>query len=196
MKNLFMIIWSAALLINCAFAQHAVVPQFKANASVSDNPFTSVKNYDLMLACRAYDNVGHKLTFNVLLLKSGHWQKMTASVPANSVPLSVDEPALKPVETTDAQGEAIITSLANARFFTIPDDSGLPKCNETEEVRNGNRDLVDHAIEDGPEYRIWIATPKKVRYLYYYAPEFFAQFCADNKERADVIKIVNLFKNW
>ena len=196
MKNLFMIIWSVALLINSAFAQHAVVPAFKPNTSVSDIPYASVKNYDLMLACRSYDNIGHKLNYNVLILKSGHWQRMTASVHADNVPLSADEPALKPLETTDAQGDAIVTGLANAHFFTITDDNGLPKCNETEDIKNGNKQLVDHSIEDGPEYRIWIATPKKARYLYYYAPEFFAQFCADNKERADVVKIVNLFKNW
>lgn len=191
-----MIMLSATLLISCAFAQHTVVPAFKANASAGDNPFTSLKNYDLMLACRAYDGIGHKLTFNVLLLKGGHWQKMTTSIAAESVPFSVDEPTLKPVETTDAQGDAIMSGLANAHFFTIADDSGLPKCNETVDIKNGSKDLVDHSIEDGPEYRIWIATPKKVRYLYYYAPEFFAPFCPDNKERADVVKIVNLFKNW
>lgn len=197
MKNLFMIVLSATLLINCAFAQHAVVQQFKANALLSDNPITSVKNYDMMIACRAYDNIAHKLIFNVLLLKAGHWQRMTGSMPAQSVPLSVDEPTLKPLETTDAQGDAIITQLAAAHLFTVPDDnSGLPKCNETEETKNGNRDVVDHSIEDGPEYRIWIATPKKVRYLYYYAPEYFAQFCTDNKEREDVVKIVHLFREW
>lgn len=196
MKKLILCAWSI-LLINCAFAQHVAVPQFKSNASASDNPFQSIKSYDLIVACRAYDGIAHKLIFNLLVLKGGHWQKLAGTLPAQSVPLSVDEPELKPVETTDAECTALLGELNNAHLFTIADDNSLPKCNETIEVVNGNRQTVMHSIEDGPEYRIWIVTPKKVRYLYYASPKFFAQYCPDNKDRANVVKIVDLLsKSW
>lgn len=196
MKKLILFACSI-LLVNCAIAQHVVVPQFKANATPDDNPFPSIKNYDLILACRAYDGIAHKLIFNILVLKSGHWQKLTGTVPAQSVPLAVDEPPLTPVETTDAECNAILGGLNGAHLFTIGDDNTLPKCNETLETINGVRQTVAHSIEDGPEYRIWIVAPKKVRYLYYASPEFFAQYCTDNRDRADVVKIVGLFtKSW
>jgi hypothetical protein len=196
MKKLILFFWSL-LLINCAFAQHVVVPPFKANASVDDNPFPSIKSYDLILACRAYDGIAHKLIFNLLVLKSGHWQKLTGTLPAQSIPLATDEPVLKPVESTDAECSTIVSGLNNAHLYTIEDDNTLPKCNETLELVNGVRQTVSHSIEDGPEYRVWIITPKKVRYLYYASPEFFAQYCPDNKERAYVIKIVELLtKSW
>jgi len=196
MKKLILLVW-LILMINYVFAQHVAIPQFKSNSSTSDNPFPSIKNYDLMLACRAYDGIAHKLIFNILVLKSGHWQKLNGTIPAQSVPLSVDEPSLKPVGTSDAECNALLAGLTSAHLFTIEDDNTLPKCNETIEVINGVRQPVAHSIEDGPEYRIWIATPKKVRYLYYASPVFFAQYCPNNKDRADVVKIVELFsKNW
>ncbi|HEY9534253.1 MAG TPA: hypothetical protein VIQ77_06935 [Mucilaginibacter sp.] len=196
MKKLILFIWSI-LLVNCALAQHVAIPQFKSNSMTSDNPFPSIKNYDLILACRAYDGIAHRLIFNILVLKSGHWQKLNGTLPAQNVPLSVDEPALKPVATTDAECSALLTGLTNAHLFNIEDDNTLPKCNQTIELLNGVRQTVTHSIEDGPEYRIWIATPKKVRYLYYASPKFFAQYCADNKDRANVVKIVDLFtKSW
>lgn len=195
MKKLILLVWSI-LLINCAFAQHVTIPPFKAN-SESDNPFPSVKSYDLILACRAYDGVAHQLIFNLLVLKGGHWQKLTGIVPAQSVPLSVDEPTFKPVETTDLECNQLLGGLNAAHLFTIEDDNTLPKCNETIEEIAGVKQTVAHSIEDGPEYRIWIATPKKVRYLYYASPVFFAKYCKENKERADVVKIVDLFtKSW
>jgi|GEM_PF-5176515 len=196
MKKLLFFVCSF-LLINCAFAQHIAVPPFKANGSSGDNPFPSIKDYDLILACRAYDGIAHQLIFNVLVLKSGHWQKLTATMPAQSVPLSVDEPTLKPVETTDADCNTIYSGLNGAHLFTIADDNALPKCNESLDVINGEKQTVTHSLEDGPEYRIWIVTPKKVRYLYYASPHFFAKFCPDNRDRANVVKIVDLLtKSW
>lgn len=196
MKKLIFFVWSI-FLINCAFAQHVAIPQFKSNSLTTDNPFPSIKSYDLILACRAYDGIAHRLIFNLLVLKKGHWQKLSGTSPAQSAPLSVDEPSLKAIETTDAECNALLTGLINARLFTIDDDNSLPKCNETIEVVNGVRQTVAHSIEDGPQYSIWIATPKKVRYLYYASPKFFAQYCADNKDRADVVKIVDLLtQNW
>jgi len=115
MKKLMMFIW-LVLLVNCAFAQHVSLPQFKSNSAATDNPFPSIKNYDLMLAYRAYDGIAHHLIFNILVLKSGHWQKLNAILPAQSLPLSVDEPALKSVETTDAECNTLLTALIDAHL--------------------------------------------------------------------------------
>ncbi|WP_214073703.1 hypothetical protein [Mucilaginibacter sp. dw_454] len=195
MKNLLLFV-SLILLINCADAQHAV-PSFKPNAAVSDNPFTGIKNYDLLLACRAYDNINHTVTFNVMVLKGGHWQKLTYMESVQSIPLSVIEPALKELPTKDAQCDSTYQAMTAAKLFTIDDDSKLPKCNETLDVVDGAKQIVAHSIEDGPEYRIWVATPKKMRYLYYYAPEFFAKFCPNKKDRADAVILAGLFtKGW
>jgi hypothetical protein len=195
MKKLVLLI--SCLLSVCFANAQTVIPSFKSNASAADNPFTTIKNYDLILACRSYDNVAHQITFNVLLLKGNHWQKLSYTQPAETVPLAVTEPPLKNKPATDAQCDSIYKKLIAAKLFTIEDDSKLAKCNETEDKIDGRRQPVTHSIEEGPENRIWIITPSKIRYLYYYAPEYFATFCLTNKDRQDVVKIVGLFnKGW
>ncbi len=189
MKKLLLI---AVVFITCTASAQVIVPKFKSNSS--DNPFTAIKNYDLLIACRAYDNVAHNITFNVMVLKSGHWHKLTYKQDVPSAPLSVTEPPLKDAAATDAQCQSVYNDLVADKLFTIDDDSNLPKCNESTDKVDGEEQKVSHSTEDGSEYRIWMITPSKTRYLYYYAPEFFATFCPDNKERKEVVKIVGLFK--
>jgi hypothetical protein len=187
----------SCLLVICSVYAQTAIPVFKSNATAADNPFTSIKNYDLILACRSYDDVAHQITFNAMVLKSGHWQKLTYTQPAETVPLSVTEPPFKSKPTTDAQCDSIYNKLIAAKLFTIDDDSKLAKCNESEDKVDGRKQIVSHSIEEGPEDRIWIITPSKIKYLYYYAPEYFATFCLTNKDRQDVVKIVRLFnKRW
>jgi hypothetical protein len=192
MKKLILFVFG--LLVTCSIYAQTEIPAFKSNATAADNPFTSIKNYDLILACRAYDNIAHQISFNLLVLKGGHWQKLSYTQPAETVPLSVTEPILKNRPTTDAQCDSIYKKLIAARLFTIEDDSKLPKCNESEEKVDGLKQKVAHSIEEGPEDRIWLITPSKIKYLYFYAPEYFATFCLTNKDRQDVVKIVGLFK--
>ncbi|MCC8424816.1 hypothetical protein [Mucilaginibacter sp. UR6-11] len=195
MKKLLLFI-SCLLFTGLIYAQTAI-PAFKSNAPAADNPFPSIKNYDLILACRSYDNVAHQLAFNVMVLKAGHWQKLSFKQQAETVPLSVTEPRLISSAATDTQCDSLYRKLIAAKLFVIEDDSKLPKCNETLDLVDGRKQLVTHAIEEGPEDRIWLITPSKIRYLYYYAPGYFATFCPTNKDRQDVVKIIGLFnKGW
>ncbi|MDB5156359.1 MAG: hypothetical protein JWR50_1066 [Mucilaginibacter sp.] len=190
MKKLLLFI--GYVFITCSVYAQVASPKFKSNSS--DNPFTTIKNYDLLIACRAYDNVAHSITFNVMVLKNGHWHKLTYKQNVSSAPLSVTEPPFKDAAATDAQCQSVYNSLVADKLFSVNDDSNLPKCNENTEKVDGTEQKVSHSTEDGSEYRLWLITPSKTRYLYYYAPEFFANYCPDNKDRKEVVKIVGLLK--
>ncbi|MES2426439.1 MAG: hypothetical protein V4560_05675 [Bacteroidota bacterium] len=189
MKKLPLLI--SFLLFGCMVNAQVLIPKFRSNTT--DNPFASIKGYDLLLACRSYDNVAHTLSFSVLVYKNKHWQKLAYKEDAKEVPLTVTQPQLKQLPITDAQGDSLYHQLSDARIFTIGDDSSLPKCDKSLDVINGTKEMVDHTVEDGPEFRIWLATPTKTKYLYYYAPESFQQFCPGNKARQNVVKIIKMF---
>jgi hypothetical protein len=179
------------LLLSCVVNAQVLIPKFRSNTT--DNPFASVKGYDLLLACRSYDDVAHTIKFTALVYKNKHWQKLSYKEDAKEVPLTVTEPQLKPLPTTDAQGDSLYHQLSGLKIFTVDDDSTLPKCDKSLDVINGTKEMVDHTVEGGPEFRVWIATPKQTRYLYYYAPESFQEFCPGNKARQNVVKIIKMF---
>lgn len=184
------------LLVGSAHSQ-VVIPEFKSNVADNNNrPFTSgVKNYDLLIAYRAYSNWSHEVVYNVLLLKEGHWKKLIYKLSNRNVLTAKPKVTEKP--STDAECYLLYQKLLKNHLFTVADDSTIPKCDTRKMIVNGKEETVVESINDGEEYSFFIMQPSKMRQLHYYAPATFAKNCPSEKNRQDALKLIALFdKEW
>jgi hypothetical protein len=171
-----------------------VTPTFESKAKPGSNIDSLIKetvpDADLIMAYRATSVWRLNDEYKLLCFKHGHWYKYWYDASSHFLSMALREKA-----TNDSIGRMFYDKLLTNDLLTIEDDSTYP-CNGKDTVINGKKRIVIHQIFDAPEYTIWIITQKQSRFLHFYAPDLYLQYCpTDNRKQ--FLKIKDLFnKEW
>ncbi|MCJ8211285.1 hypothetical protein MUY27_16320 [Mucilaginibacter sp. RS28] len=182
-----------------AFSQ-TTVPEFKSNFRYINGIDTilkqGVKEYELIIAFRSFTVNPLGTDYRLLILNKGSWQRKLFH-DKRGYSMQIKDESFETLPTINATCQALFTRLVAGGLFSIEDDRVYPPCAERDTVIKGVKRTYSFGVQNGRQVQIWLITPKKSRRLYYYAPDFYVNYCPPYEDRRALLKLMDLLnQGW
>ncbi len=197
MKKIFLLL----IFSICSYSvfSQTTVPDFVPNLRYVGHIDTllrsHVKQFDLIIAFRVHYGWKYESEYHLLVLNNGHWQKMNFHNKRGS--LAKYDPPVPVPDRYKGEADSLYSKMLANNVLTIDDDDVYPACAEADTVINGRHRKFKVGIDNAAAYSFWFIRADKTRQLYFYAPEYFIQYCSPYWDRRNAIDIITLFtRNW